>query len=159
MSQVKVETMKVKSLSKFGFFVEGKEKGVYFSKKLDASSKTNIVPGVEFEGELFVSDTGGEYLNKVVKFLPGVIAKATVVESKKEAVVTPKKESTYKTKEDTTMSKSDWALKDRSQLIGGLSHDAAAITAALVAVDTNLVPLDVYKELLEGMLKIRSGVK
>jgi hypothetical protein len=35
-------------------------------------------------------------------------------------------------KKDSTMSKEDWAKKDHSQLIGGLSHDVAQVFTALL---------------------------
>jgi|ERR1051326_349286 hypothetical protein len=152
---VTVKTFKVKSLSKYGFFADGVEKGVYFSKKLLEADKTRIVPGVSFDGELFTSDSGGLYLNKVTAFHESKKVEKSAEKTVEKAV----EKKSFKAKDDTSMSKAEWQAKDRSQLIGGLSHDAAAITAALVAVDTTLVPLDVYKELLEGMLKIRAEVK
>lgn len=40
-------------------------------------------------------------------------------------------------KKDDGMTKADWAKKDKSQLLGGLSHDVAAITAALIQTGTD----------------------
>ena len=60
------------------------------------------------------------------------------------------------------MTKAEWSAKDRSQLIGGLSHDAATIVAAAMTLQpfnsTDEVLL-FYKRVLEGLLRIRDEVK
>jgi hypothetical protein len=54
----------------------------------------------------------------------------------------------------------DWAAKDRSQLVGGLCHDAAALAAAVISTGTSIESaLATYEQLLAGVIKLREGVK
>ena len=54
----------------------------------------------------------------------------------------------------------DWGAKDRSQLVGGRSHDAAQLVlAALTASVPISQALEMYKEALDGILKIAEGTK
>ncbi len=164
MSNTVKERIKVDELSKFGFKV-GQEY-INYSKHIPEADKTNVVPGAEFEAELFVADSGKRYLNKILFSVPsakvadaslGTVQKAVDTERAKK--FTPKFQ---KKDESATMSKSEWQAKDRSQLIGGLSHDAAAITAAMLGLqvynNTDEV-LKCYQQVLVGMLKIRDDMK
>src|ERR1051326_107676 len=99
---VTVKTFKVKSLSKYGFFADGVEKGVYFSKKLLEADKTRIVPGVSFDGELFTSDSGGLYLNKVTAFHESKKVEKSAEKTVEKAV----EKKSFKAKDDTSMSTS-----------------------------------------------------
>lgn len=60
----------------------------------------------------------------------------------------------------STPEKVDWAAKDRSQLVGGRSHDAAELVKVSL---TTAVPLPkvlaLYKEALQGVLAIANEVK
>ena len=154
MSAITVMKFKVKSLSKFGFFAEGLEKGVYYSKKLDEKTKVQIVPGVEFEGELFTSDTGGMYLNKVNSF--AVIKVTPKVESKQEIKSEVKVKPVYKAKEDTSMSKDEWAAKDTRISRQGLIQ--ACVIALAPVVSLELLPEEA-KKLATEMLKFVNEVK
>lgn len=171
MASVLKDKVTVSELSKFGFKV-GNE-FINYSKQLPEADKTNVVPGATFEGDFYVADSGKRYLNKILSSVPS--AKGAAVSSQTTlaapAFVDTEQAKKYAPKpfvakfakkdgaESTTMSKSEWQAKDRSQLIGGLSHDAAAITAALVNVTQVLKPLDLYKELLTGMIAIREELK
>lgn len=153
------EKVKIAELSKFGF---KSDKNEYINWGPRFTDKVNLVPGVEAEFLLYVSDSGKKYVNE----LKG-ISKTEVVTPKSEPklpakAVEPKAKPPFKAKEDTAMTKSEWQAKDRSQLIGGLSHDAATMAASILNVQPaeNVEDaLKVYKELLEGMLKIRDEVK
>lgn len=176
MASTTVVKFVVKSLSQYGFFTED-NKSVY-TKKTPESDKAQIVPGVSFEGEVWTSDKGAMYLNKIVALAPAqpkVFINGTKVtdtnpvvyaEQAKKAVNSDRAKHfmpsfAKKVASDNTMSKAEWSAKDRSQLIGGLSHDAAAITAVMVNVDglNKDSALALYKELLVGMLAIREEVK
>lgn len=151
----------VQELTKYGF--KANDRYVNYSKQLTESDKAKVVPGAELEAEYYIADSGKEYLNKV-------LSSATVVGSGTES---PKVDTTRAKKftptfnkaaaPDNSMSKADWAAKDRSQLIGGLSHDAAELTAAALTVwgtlQSEAVVLRTYKSFLEGMLKIREELK
>lgn len=79
----------------------------------------------------------GDFLDLVPTPLP--------VESKKE----------YPVKKET-----DWAAKDRSQLVGGRSHDAVELVKVSLANATPMNKvLEIYKEALLGVLKIADDVK
>lgn len=172
MATTQVVKCRVEALTKYGFKMNGRY--VNFSKQFKESDKVGIVPGAEFEAEFYVADSGKEYLNRVTSFAPihtlqvaEVISSSMPTAPKPEAKVdesrakhfTPK----FKAKDDTSMSKADWQAKDRSQLIGGLSHDAAALVAAMISVVGDLATLDhalvAYKKVLEGMIKIRTEVQ
>jgi len=158
MANTQVVKVKVEELTKYGYKANGKF--VNYSKQLSEADKARVVPGAEFEAELYVADSGKEYLNKILATVTTAKASAeapTVADSARAERFTPK----FEKKETATMSKAEWQQKDRSQLIGGLSHDAATITAALV----NVTSLDqagaivAYGEILDAMLKIRDEVK
>ena len=154
MSNTTVMKLKVKSLGKFGFFTEDSTRGYNYSKNFSEADKAKVVPGVEFEGEVYTAESGAQYLNKIVNTVS-----LSVEQPKSKAV--EKKETRPEAKSDT-MTKAEWSAKDRSQLIGGLSHDAATLTAAAMSLqpynNTEEV-LKEYKLILEGLLKIREEVK
>lgn len=168
MANTVIVKVKIQELSKYGFKANGKYVGL--SKNLSEADKTRLVPGAEFEAEYYVADSGKEYLNKILASVSSAPSapKAQEAESPK-AVDTdrtkrfaPKFQKKENVPDSEKMSKADWSAKDRSQLIGGLSHDAAAIAAAIYPsqmLQTTQDALNVYKELLEGMLKIREEVK
>jgi hypothetical protein len=157
MAQTNVMDVEVKALTKFGF---QNEKGEYvgWSKNFKEGDKTQVVPGRKFSVEMYIADSGKQYVNKVIRLL-GVEDKPLVAPV---FAKTPTAKPLAKAPASETMSKAEWSAKDRSQLIGGLSHDAAAITAAMFGYMSGVdVPeaLKTYKELLEGMLKIRDEVR
>lgn len=148
------EMVKVDALSKFGF--KSGAEYLNWSKNIKDSEKGKVVPGGTFEMELYVADSGKKYVNSVATSATASAAApkpAVKVEVKAAPTAAPKATSSE------SMSKAEWSAKDRSQLIGGLSHDSAAITAALIAVSSVPEPLALYKELLLGMLKIRDEVR
>ena len=54
----------------------------------------------------------------------------------------------------------DWAAKDRSQLVGGRSHDAVELVAASLSSCTPMSKvLELYKEALVGILKLSDEIK
>jgi hypothetical protein len=54
----------------------------------------------------------------------------------------------------------DWDKKDRSQLVGGRSHDAVELVAASLQSCTPMPKvLELYKEALEGILKLAEEIK
>lgn len=172
MANTVIVKVKVQELSKYGF--KANDRYVGLSKNLSEADKTRLVPGAEFEAEYYVADSGKEYLNKILASVssapqsPGDSANAPKtaypkVDTERAKKFTPKYEKKAAVSDSEKMSKADWSAKDRSQLIGGLSHDAAAITAALVTVIGDIYEpknaLTAYKELLVGMLAIREEVK
>jgi hypothetical protein len=158
MAETSVKTMEVKALTKYGFQNEAGEY-VGWSKNLKESEKTPVIPGRVFSFEIYTADSSKQYVNKVLKQMDtlksGDTPKATVNTVK----VTPQ---VPKPVMNVTPQVTDWAAKDRSQLIGGLSHDAATLTAAIVRdmpdLETDKV-LELYHDFLAGMLKIRDKVK
>lgn len=168
MANTVIVKVKIQELSKYGFKANGKYVGL--SKNLSEADKTRLVPGAEFEAEYYVADSGKEYLNKILAPVSSAPSapKAQEAESPKAVDTdrtkrfTPKFQKKENVPDSEKMSKADWSAKDRSQLIGGLSHDAAAMAASILNVQPaeNVADaLKVYKELLEGMLKIREEVK
>lgn len=129
--------------------------GSFYSFSKFYKGDTEFPVGTSLQVDVYVTGKGGKYLNSAEV----VAGQAAPVEDKKittKPLVLPK---TPKASE--TMTKADWGMKDRSMLVGGLSHDAAVLAAVLVNVNSldSKGALAVYKELLEGMLLIREQVK
>lgn len=166
MASTTVVKVTVEELTKYGFKANGRY--VNYSKQLSETDKTKVVPGASFEAEYYVADSGKEYLNKIVNTRASqtppvaVVAEALAkaVDTERAKKFTPK----FTKKEEAvsnSMSKADWAAKDRNMMIGGRSHDAAVIVAAMVNVSSLDVSgaLETYKTILDGMLKIAEEVK
>ena len=99
--------------------------------------------------ELYQTAKGNNYINKVVDG-----ATANVVEAPKA------KKAAVAKSVDNSMSKADWAQKDRNQLIGGRSHDAVSLVNTALVTGTELSKvLEMYKEALDGVLKLADQVK
>lgn len=166
MATTNVVNVKVEELTKYGFKANGRY--VNYSKNLSETDKTKVVPGVEFEAEFYVSDGGKEYLNKVLNTsitIPDAVNNASqkdiTVDVARAKKFTPKFEKKAPSASEG-MTKADWSAKDRNMMIGGRSHDAAVIVAALIqttAVGDSDVVLKTYQYILQGMLKIAEEVK
>jgi hypothetical protein len=110
------DRIKVANLTKFGFQV-GTE-FVNYSKQLPEADKTQVVPGAEFDAEMYVADSGKRYLNKILASVHtlGVVAPTIAnplghaVDTERAKKFTPK----FQKKEDTSsgLSKDEWAAKD-----------------------------------------------
>lgn len=168
MATTTIVKVKIEELSKYGFKANGKYVGL--SKQLPEADKTKIVPGAEFEAEYYVADSGKEYLNKIVKTLTNATTETPVntptaittkVDTERAKKFLPKFVKKDVISDSEKMSKADWSAKDRSQLIGGLSHDAATLAAVVININSLDAEsaLSIYKVFLEGMLKIREEVK
>lgn len=135
--------------------------GNYYSFSQKYNGDTVFQPGTKLEADVYVSEKG-KYKNRYLNSVKVVGTEAVDTAKGVDLRNAPPKKS-FKAKEDTSMSKAEWAAKDRSQLIGGLSHDAATLAATLYSVDGSQlgpnVALQLYKQLLDGMLKIREEIK
>ncbi len=135
--------------------------GSFYSFSKFYKGPTVFVPGTVLEVDVYTTGKGGKYLNKatILTELPSQAEKEPAKEPKKAPSKPVEAPKAVKTSE--AMTKAEWSAKDRSQLIGGLSHDSAAIASVLVNVNSLDAKgaLAVYKELLEGMLLIREQVK
>lgn len=172
MATTQIVKVKVEELTKYGFKANGKYVGL--SKQLSEADKTRLVPGAEFEAEYYVADSGKEYLNRILSTgafapdVPGTVVapkvqttEAPKVDTERAKRFTPKFNKSEAKPASETMSKADWNAKDRNMMIGGRSHDAAVIVAAMVNVQSLDVQtaLDVYEALLKGMLEVAEVIK
>jgi hypothetical protein len=167
MATTQVVKVNIEELSKYGFKANGKYVGL--SKQLSEADKTRLVPGAQFEAEYYVADSGKEYLNKILSSSSSktVVSKVQAPEARPKGDperakrFTPKFNKSEAKPASETMTKADWNVKDRNMMIGGRSHDAAVIVAAMVNTQIYTVPelLDVYKEVLTGMLEIAAVIK
>lgn len=153
MATTKAITVTVEELSKYGFKSNGRY--VNYSKNLSEADKMRVIPGITFDAEVYVADSGKEYLNKVLTVNDN---------SNKVSLSTSKSVVKTKTipKTESSMTKEDWAAKDRSQLIGGLSHDAAALVASFInvkGIDNTEDAVEMFKNVLNGLLKVRDALK
>ncbi len=153
--------LKVKALSKFGFFVEGEEKGIYFDRQLLEADRGKFVPGASIPVILRVADSGTKYVMSIntsaaPKIVAPVFNNTPVVEHPGIAEMT----KLMKTTSSNIMSKADWNAKDRSMMIGGLAHDAAVLAAAAATANVEIgVLLNDYEAALKAMLLIREELK
>jgi hypothetical protein len=121
----------------------------------------DLKAGGTYEVEVYTGPQGGKKIQKLISSHP-IDKPETVLGTTNNTVATgnvpplknlkPKSES---------MTKEDWSAKDRSQLIGGLCHDAAQITASLTVsqgMDKDGA-LEVYKDVLNQLINFRSEVK
>lgn len=110
--------------------------------------------GTKLSVDLYTSPKGNAYINSL----------ETVKVEEKVSDLPKKNQSTKpEVKNDNSMSKAEWQAKDRSQMIGGLSHDAATLVAAAIHVwghfsNTQEI-VEAHKQVLEGLLKNREELK
>jgi len=157
MATNQVVKVKVEELTKYGFKANGRY--VNYSKQFNESDKANIVPGVEFEAEYYIANSGKEYLNKILSFNTSQKTKtvtAPVVEAKPDTArakhFTPKfnKEKAP----DNSMSKEEWAAKD--QRISRQGVIQAAVIALAPVVSLEVLPIEAVSLAIE-MLKFVKG--
>lgn len=141
-----------------------------FNKGLDSSM---FVKGSSYSVETYVNDKGNKVISKLLNCLgtlgadvgtaspldasanqlPAAQAAPAFSPFKKKAFVP------YAKKADA-MSKEDWAVKDRSQLIGGRSHDAAQLVHASLVTGTPIEQvIETYKATLIALVNMASEVK
>lgn len=142
---------------KFGPQLKSVDGSFYSFSKFYTGQKA-FPAGTVLDVDVYTTSKGGRYLNKAIIVPQEAVKEAPKAE--KKAVSKPV-EATKPAKTSEVMTKADWGAKDRSQLIGGLSHDAAALAAVMANVNSLDAKgaLAVYRELLEGMLLIREQVK
>lgn len=158
------ETLKVKALSKYGV---QDETGAYinWSKTIKESEKGKIVPGGEYIVDMFRAESGKGYINRVldtkVAEMPKLVAPVfNNTPLAKTVGIDGTKLLMAKTHASESMSKADWSAKDRSMMIGGISHDASQLVHASFVAN---VPLDdvlnAYRKALSTVLEIREEVR
>lgn len=129
-----VETITPEKQGKFGPMANG----VFYSFSKFYKGPKDLAVGVPVEVDVYVSDTGKKYINAVIG----------------ETKVAPKVAKTAESKQ------TDWPAKDRSQLVGGRSHDAVELVNTSLVTATPLPEvLKLYREALEGVLKVAEEVK
>lgn len=153
-----IETLHIKSLAKFSVVTDTDEY-VNWHKDIKESDKGKVVPGGVYECEVERKESGKGYIKSVVVPQPPVITPPVAVTPKaietKPFAATPKIEVKAE-----VMSKSDWASKDRSMMIGGLSHDAATLAAASAMANAPLEQLlSDYTQALGEILRLREIIK
>jgi hypothetical protein len=136
------ETIVVEMNGKFG----PKVGGVFYSFGKFFKGDKQLPIGVPISVDVYVADSGKKYINR----LEGSVA---VSEAPITVSHTP---PPFKPLNQVT----DWAAKDRSQLVGGRSHDAAELVNTALVTGTPLEEvLKLYKEALQAILKMSEEVK
>lgn len=111
MAQTTIVKVKVEELSKYGFKANGRYVGL--SKNLSEVDKVRLVPGAEFEAEYYVSNSGKEYLNKILS-APAVVTDVNPpVDKERAKKFTPKFEKKTDAPTSAGLTKDEWAAKDR----------------------------------------------
>lgn len=133
MAKTDIMDVEVVKLTKFGF---QNEKGDFigYSPKMDKKSQAEVVPGRKFSVEMYIADSGKQYVNKVLRQLEvPAISKVTVSIPK----VTPEVPKSVKTVNSETMSKAEWADKDtRISRQGVIQAAVQAVSHTGTALDT-----------------------
>lgn len=107
MATTQLEKVSVKALSKFGF-QDSKGEYVNWSKFVKDEDKINVVPGRTFNMELYISDSGKKYVNKVLQMVETADVPAPIKMVKSNSKVAP-----LVTVADKPMTREDWDSKDR----------------------------------------------
>jgi len=156
-----VEKITVEVVGKFGVKVGDVWYGLGKELSLDMFSK-----GQSYDVGVATAQSGKKYIREVMgakaptAVLGAVVAAAPVQAAKAPYKPFNKFAGGAKKDSGAAMSKEEWQAKDRSQLIGGLSHDAVVLVQAHVQSMKPISELlGLYREALEGTLAIRSDLK
>lgn len=150
MATTQIVKVKIEALTKYGF--KANDRYVGLSKNLSEADKTKLVPGAEFEAEYYIADSGKEYLNKVLSqkpttaIAPVVATAPTDVDTERAKKFTPKFTKKVEAA-PATMSKGEWAAKDRR-----ISRQGCIQVAVQVVAD-----FDQAKALADKMLDYVNG--
>ena len=132
-----------------------KEKGIYFDRSVLEADRGKFVPGAEVPVILRVADSGTKYVMAVLN-----PAKHVAHETPALPVATSTVGAKIVTKASETMSKADWNAKDRSMMLGGISHDAAQLAAASVTANVSIHDVvQAYCVAMTQLIKFREEVK
>ena len=130
MASTIVADVAVQELTKYGFKADNEY--VNYSKNLPEADRAKVVPGVKFQAELYVADSGKKYLNKVFSTLQKAqsVKKEVVHETPKAE--TPKAVASPKTTENKgEMTRTDWDAKDRRISRQGVIQAAVQAVAGI----------------------------
>jgi hypothetical protein len=131
MAQTKEMKVEVKALTKYGF-QDATGAYVGWSKNFKETDKSQVVPGRFFNVEMYIADSGKQYVNKVLSQLDTVKTEDTVV-TPKAIVARPIKPSVSE-----TMTKAEWADKDtRISRQGVIQAAVQAVSHMGTSVDTD----------------------
>ncbi len=134
MASTTIVKVTVEALSKFGFKANGKY--VNYSKQFNEADKAKVIPGAELEAELYIADSGKEYLNKVLSTSfthAPVEAAAPVIDMARAKRFTPSFKKAAAP--DNSMSKEEWKMKDERISRQGLLQSAFIALAPVVSLD------------------------
>ncbi len=158
MANTNIMDVEIKALTKYGF-QDGTGAYVGWSKNFKEADKGQVVPGRKFSVEMYIADSGKQYVNKILRALEASVTPPIVAPV---FAKTPTAKPLAKAPVSETMTKADWNNKDRSQLIGGLSHDSATLVAAMLAmrpIENTSEVITLFSEVLNGLLQVRDSLK
>lgn len=139
MATTEQKVLGVASLTKYGFQIAGGEY-VNWSKNVKEKEKGSVVPGGNYNFELYIADSGKKYVNKVLGAVPipdvlskPMFPKTSVSSSPRATQVAEEKKATPKASEG--MSKDEWAAKDQRISRQGVIQAAVQAIAPLVSLE------------------------
>lgn len=139
MAQTTVMRVKVVELSKYGFKTPA---GTYMGLSKQFKDQAKLVPGAEFEAEVYIADSGKEYLNKIISATNNAAPTQAVAPSSVPVTSTAKadtdrtKRFTPKfQKKDDAMSREDWDRKDQRISRQGVIQAAVIALAPTMATE------------------------
>lgn len=133
MATTEQKVLGVASLTKYGFQIAGGEY-VNWSKNVKEKEKGSVVPGGNYNFELYIADSGKKYVNKVLDVLSKpMFPKTSVSPSPRATQVAEEKKAIPKASEG--MSKDEWAAKDQRISRQGVIQAAVQAIAPLVSLE------------------------
>lgn len=129
MANSTVMKMVVQELSRYGF--KANDKYVNWGKSCTDADKAKVVPGGEYDMDVFTAESGKQYINKVLEQVnpSAMLAKAP----EKKAFVLKATPSAKPL--DSGMSKDEWAAKDVRISRQGLIQAAVQAVSPLVSLE------------------------
>lgn len=112
MASTTMTKITVERLTPYGFAAGGAY--INYSKQFNEADKAKVVPGASFDAEVYVADSGKQYLNKILgnMSVSAVAAPSGVSVTPAPAASVKTFKPKYQKKEDSGMSKEEWAAKD-----------------------------------------------
>lgn len=136
------ETIVVEGLGKYGPKVSGK---FYNLSKKSGLELKHFTPGHTYDVIVYTSASGTKYINQLVGEVVGAAAPAV-------------EEAPVSNVSSTTDKVAYWDKKNDAQKLGGLFHDAAQITAAIVMAEGANVDraLEIFGTVIDRVVEIRN---
>jgi hypothetical protein len=137
MASTTVMNVEVVKLTPYGF-KDGKDNYVNWSKTFKDADKVPVIPGRSFEMEMYIADSGKQYVNKIIRQMDTVVTVASnvlPVSHKVTGTAPSVRASVTPAVNSSLMSKDEWADKDRRISRQGCIQAAVQAVSGLSTVE------------------------